>query len=289
MFKLALIGKGISHSFSPGIHRLGAAMSQVSCSYDILDFDLWDQVRQVVGELRQGRWDGFNVTTPYKTEILSLLEHSDRSAVNTIFLNDGHVWGTSTDGFGFDRGLINMELDPETFHELFFLGCGGAVLSIMEHCYLRKRPLNKSLQVHILARSEESTSAQKLKAWAFDHGLQLNFYVDFEVFKARLYPEALLVQATPKNPLNALILDENQLKSLPKSIIFYDLNYGLQSHHAFWGAKRHFSKYTDGLPMLVEQALQSQKIWWKSTIEFEDLFQETQTWLKTTSMKEITK
>jgi shikimate 5-dehydrogenase len=113
--------------------------------------------------------------------------------------------------------------------------------------------------------------------------------VDFEVFKARLYPEALLVQATPKNPLNALILDENQLKSLPKSIIFYDLNYGLQSHHAFWGAKRHFSKYTDGLPMLVEQALQSQKIWWKSTIGFEDLFQETQTWLKTTSMKEITK
>lgn len=279
MLRLALIGKGISQSYSPGIHRIGATLSQVACSYDLLEIEEASQLGPLIADLRLGRWHGFNITIPFKSEILRFLDVYDRSAVNTIYVKDGLICGTSTDGPGFERGLLQMKVDRSQMQVLNFVGCGGAVLSIIEYWQLIKPKDQASLQINILSRSENSARALRVKEYCTKVGIQLHFFCDFEDFRSILPPHAIVVNAMPKSPASAPIMSSDQLISLPREIVFYDLNYGVRSSGIFEGAAAYFPKFTDGLPMLVEQARQSQKIWWGSHLDFEVLYEETVAWI----------
>ncbi|MEI8025400.1 MAG: hypothetical protein WCI18_03540 [Pseudomonadota bacterium] len=279
MLKLGLIGKGISQSYSPGIHKIGANLSQVACSYDLLDITDASQLGPLIADLRLGRWHGFNITIPFKSEILRFLDVYDRSAVNTIYVKNGLVCGTSTDGPGFERGLLQMKVARSQMQVLNFVGCGGAVLSIIEYWQLIKPKDQASLQINILSRSEESARALRVKEYCMKVGIKPNFYCDFEDFRSILPPQAIVVNAMPKSPATAPIMTSDQLISLPREIVFYDLNYGARSSGIFERAAAYFPRFTDGLPMLVEQARQSQKIWWNSHLDFEDLYEATAAWI----------
>ena len=279
MLRLALIGKGISQSYSPGIHKIGASLSRVACSYDLLDIENAGQLSPLIADLRHGRWDGFNITIPFKSEILRFLDVYDRSAVNTIYVKNGAICGTSTDGLGFERGLLQMKEDRSQIQVLNFIGCGGAVLSIIEYWQHTKSKDQTSLHINILSRSEDSVRAVRVKEYCKRVGIQLSFFCNFADFRSILSSRAIVVNALPKSFANAPIMSSDQLLSLPRDMVFYDLNYGPRAAGIFEAAATHFPKFTDGLPMLVEQARQSQKIWWDSHVDFETLYEETASWL----------
>jgi len=275
MLRLALIGKGISHSYSPGIHRIGAALSQVACSYQLLDIEDASQLGALMADLRLGKWHGFNVTIPFKSEILPFLDVYDRLAINTIYVKDGLIFGTSTDGPGFEMGLARLQIDRSKAQELHFVGCGGAVLSIIEYWQLIKPKDQAALQIHILARSPDSVRAMRMRGFCERHNIKLNVLNRFEDFRSTLSPGSILVNGMPKSPSHPPLFHADQLRSLPRDIVFYDLNYGGRDSGVWKGVEGHFLRSTDGLPMLVEQARQSQKIWWDSDVDFEKLYSET--------------
>ena len=132
----ALIGKRLSHSFSQRyFERKYQVLGLSGYSYSLLEMPTLDNLRTVVAEKELS---GFNVTNPYKMEIIPLLDDIDPiaaeiGAVNTVKATtrrstDGsdrlHLTGYNTDAPAFMETLRSLLL-PHHRHALI-LGTGGA-------------------------------------------------------------------------------------------------------------------------------------------------------------------
>ncbi len=120
--KFGLLGEHLSHSFSPEIHSLLADY----------DYKLYEVEKDSLGEwVRNNRLAGYNVTIPYKQEIMQYCDElSDRAkeigAVNTVVRRaDGTLYGDNTDCYGFSYMLSKLSLDIKG-KKTVILGSGGA-------------------------------------------------------------------------------------------------------------------------------------------------------------------
>ena len=124
MVKLALIGKHVSGSFSPTMHEFLLKRMGESCTYEKISLPP-EQFQENIEEIF-AQYDGFNVTMPYKREILPFLNELCGDAqvfqsVNTVVAKTRA--GYNTDGFGFLLMLQNEELEGK---KVLVLGTGGA-------------------------------------------------------------------------------------------------------------------------------------------------------------------
>ncbi len=117
--RFALIGKSLKHSFSKDIHGYFA-----DYQYDIIE---------VSSENLKSVFDmglaGFNVTIPYKTEIIKYLDFIDDrakeiGAVNTVINKDGKWYGYNTDFDGMKYMLYSANITLEN-KSVMILGSGG--------------------------------------------------------------------------------------------------------------------------------------------------------------------
>ena len=130
MKKLAVIGKDVSKSLSPQIHKFiakhtGNQLEYVSVSIPENEFE--NTVDKLFKE-----YDGFNVTIPYKLSIMPYLEKIEGDAmvfgaVNTVRVSDRS--GHNTDGMGFMLMLKNNGVQVAG-KEVLLLGAGGAGRSV---------------------------------------------------------------------------------------------------------------------------------------------------------------
>lgn len=271
MKRYALIGQGISQSLSPLIHMAGARLAGLNIDYLILEPASREKLASLVNELRAGTWDGFNVTTPFKSDIIHYIDDCSSSAINTVFRRGDQIVGVSTDGQGFFWGLKLLGVDPIDLTEVVFLGSGGVVISIIDYflkCYPSRA---KSIKFKSLARDLNSESAKRLVSFSKLNGISLDFETDPNVLKKTIGPISLLIEARPASLLGLLGNFGEFLADLPKSIIYYDLNYQQKKSDSFRLASSHFYKCLDGLPMLIEQARQAQFLWWGSSMGISEL------------------
>ncbi len=117
-----LLGKSLSHSYSPQIHSyLG------SYSYELFE----KQPEELEDFLHNGDFTGINVTIPYKKDVIpyctELSEYAKKlGAVNTIVRRaDGTLIGHNTDYFGF-RSMVDRTGLSVTEKKVLVLGSGGA-------------------------------------------------------------------------------------------------------------------------------------------------------------------
>ncbi len=120
MQKFALIGKTLKHSYSKKIHSLLS-----SYNYDLVELES--------GELKdfvlKKEYKGFNVTIPYKKEIIALLDEVDErakkiGAVNTVVCRDGKLLGYNTDFDGMVYALKSADIEIKD-KNILILGSGG--------------------------------------------------------------------------------------------------------------------------------------------------------------------
>lgn len=131
---VGLIGRGIGSSRTPVMHETEACRLGLACSYVLVDFDrlkLPDDALPAI--LTAGAvlgFQGFNVTHPFKQQILPLLgalspPAAAIGAVNTVVYADGATTGYNTDSWGFAesfrRGLAGVPL-----RRVVQFGAGGA-------------------------------------------------------------------------------------------------------------------------------------------------------------------
>ena len=117
-----LLGRKLGHSYSPQIHReLG--------SYQ---YTLFEKEPQELEEfLKNGDFEGLNVTIPYKKDVIPYLTEltpvaQRLGAVNTIVRRaDGTLMGHNTDYFGFRYLVQRSGLDVDR-KKVLVLGSGGA-------------------------------------------------------------------------------------------------------------------------------------------------------------------
>ena len=125
MQKYTLIGHPLGHSMSPFIHDELFKISGIEATYDCTD---------IPAETFAGRMDdlkklnGFNITIPYKRDIIPYVDELDASAkrynsVNCVYNKDGKSIGYNTDCDGF---LLSVEAKKLNLSgKVLLAGCGG--------------------------------------------------------------------------------------------------------------------------------------------------------------------
>jgi len=125
-----LLGKKLTHSYSPAIHKLFG----LSC-YALFEKD----ENELEDFLRSCGWQGINVTIPYKKAVMPYLDWLDKSAekvgsVNTIIrTNENKLYGYNTDYYGFEHIVKSSGISFEN-KKVLILGTGGASLAVNAVC-----------------------------------------------------------------------------------------------------------------------------------------------------------
>ncbi len=126
MKRCGLLGRSLSHSYSPAIHRqLG------EYAYDLFE----KEADEVAAFLKEGDFFGLNVTVPYKKTVVPFLDALSPAAealgsVNTVLRrDDGSLYGDNTDLFGFRRLLDESGFDVRG-KKVLVLGSGGASVTV---------------------------------------------------------------------------------------------------------------------------------------------------------------
>mgnify|MGYP000755591874 CR=1 FL=1 len=133
MKRYALLGERLSHSHSPLIHQEIYKDMHIEAEYELLEVAR-GELSQVIDLLRSKKYCGFNVTIPYKVEIMQYLdeispEAKEIGSVNTVACKDGRIIGYNTDYFGFYQELLYYGVQVQG-KNCFILGTGGASLAV---------------------------------------------------------------------------------------------------------------------------------------------------------------
>ncbi len=126
-----LVGRKISYSFSKKyFEEKFTKLFLQNHHYKVFDIQ---NINEVTNVFQIPGLQGFNVTIPYKTEIISYLDELSEEAekigaVNTVLIKDGIKKGFNTDAFGFEKTLL-IGLKPHHKNALI-LGDGGAAKAV---------------------------------------------------------------------------------------------------------------------------------------------------------------
>ena len=119
--KCGLLGRHLSHSYSPQIHGMLGGYP-----YTLIE----KEPEEIVDFLQNGDFTGINVTVPYKKTVIPYLDELSPvarrlGAVNTVVRRNGKLIGHNTDYFGFQMMVQKSGLDISGKKALV-LGSGGA-------------------------------------------------------------------------------------------------------------------------------------------------------------------
>lgn len=137
-----LLGRGISYSRSPEIHK--SLWADDYCERQYILFDTTDLDTFVAKGKQMHELRGFNVTIPYKEAIIPFLDALEgdalaTGAVNTVKCCPSGRWvGYNTDVTGFEELLEGMPLN--TCSEVYVLGTGGASKAVVRAFQKRGMP-----------------------------------------------------------------------------------------------------------------------------------------------------
>lgn len=144
-----LTGNPLGHSLSKVIHTELFKLKNVDCKYELYP----DESVENVFENTLSKLDGFNITIPYKTDIIKLIDETDDkvklyNSCNTVINKNGKYYGYNTDVYGFLNSLkrCNVDLDGK---RVLVLGSGGVSRMMAFEC-----ALNGS-EVYITSRNRQ--------------------------------------------------------------------------------------------------------------------------------------
>ena len=123
--RCGLLGQTLAHSHSPLLHSLLGDYA----------YTLFEKAPdQVEDFLKNGSWDGLNVTIPYKKTAYALCDSLSPIAretgnVNTLLRRrDGSIFGDNTDAFGFESLFMHCWRLRERVLDIFEKTTGGRVI-----------------------------------------------------------------------------------------------------------------------------------------------------------------
>jgi len=246
MLLLGIIGHPLSHTLSPVLHNWAVLKMGIKASYHV-----WDTPPEKLGAfmaaLRTLPIHGASVTIPHKETVMPLTDKltetaRDIGAVNTLYWENGALWGDNTDVTGFMAPLQERGARHGT---ALVLGAGGAARAAV--CGLHRA----GWKVMLSSRTES-------RADRLAHSFQTAHVPWNERHEMR--PD-LLVNTTPlgmSGPFQALSPWKGPLAGIS---LVYDLVYNPKETPLLIQAKRESVEVIHGLPMFVHQGLAQFERW----------------------------
>lgn len=236
-----LVGRNINHSFSPDYFNNKFLKEAIDAKYLIFDIQSLNDLNIIIHS--NPTLTGFNVTIPYKSTIMSLLQESDSiakkiGAVNTVTVTKSGLKGYNTDWIGFEKSLLPIIKNRNNVSALI-LGTGGASKAV---AYV----LNKlSIPFHTVSRTKSDNTIIYEK-------------VDESVIKS----STIIINTTPLGMHPNLNSAPNiPYEHINKQHILYDLIYNPGETLFLQKGRRVGATTKNGLEMLQIQAEASWEIW----------------------------
>jgi shikimate dehydrogenase len=251
--KAFVTGHPIAHSRSPKIHGHWLAKYRIDGSYDAIDVAP-KNFAEFLATLQENGYRGGNVTIPHKEAAFALGDRRDEAAeaigaVNTLWFEDGALWGGNTDAHGFAANLDDHAPGWATNGPAVVLGAGGASRAVI-HALIERGIGDIRIVNRTLARAQELR--HRFGAGVSAHGLAATGEL--------LADAGLLVNTT------ALGMHGNEGLSadpgnLPDHAIVTDIVYVPLETPLLAAASARSLKTVDGLGMLLHQAVPGFERW----------------------------
>lgn len=239
--KLGLIGKPLSHSFSPSYFAEKFQAEKLN-QYSYTAFEL-ESIKELPKLLQHPDIKGLNVTAPFKKEVIPYTHElrgaaKQLGAVNTLALENNQWVGYNTDVIGFEKSLLPL-LNKDQEIKALVLGTGGssqAVQWVLKKLHLPFQLVSRSVKKEQLSYADLTP--------------------DF------LEKHKLIINTTPLGTWPKI--EESPVQSLEgisDAHLCYDLIYNPEKTRFLELAQERGAQIKNGLEMLQIQAEESFAIW----------------------------
>lgn len=252
-----LIGNPIDRSLSPIIHNEIFKILGENSIYLAFNIDK-NKLKDTIEGLKAINIQGFNVTIPFKKAIIKYLddlspEAEILGAVNTVKNENGKLIGYNTDGAGFLQTFKDNNINVRNKNVLL-LGAGGAAYAIGITL-----SLNGVNSIYIANRSRE-------KAISLERQIKKNSSIFTQVTDLSLENVDkkdidIIINATSIGMYPLENMSPIELNGFKENPIVYDIVYKPMETKLIQDAKSRGFKTFNGISMLLDQAILSQKIW----------------------------
>ncbi len=254
-FKFGIIGKPLSHSFSPGLFTALGRVRGLNVLYEAFELGEND-LDKFFNWFKSSQLTGINVTVPFKEKAVEYLAQVDEAAriigaVNVIKNDSGYLSGFNTDWIGFKKFLERIGISPE---KALIFGGGGACRAVLFS--LSRLGCQKAF---VMVRSIEK--CMKLVD-AFHQYLELEPLPWDENSLHSVTSEAdLFINATPLGLAGFPPEFPNLERLSLEGKVFVDLIYNPPLTDFMKAGLRAGASVYNGLDMLIFQAQEAFKIW----------------------------
>lgn len=253
-----LIGYPLIQSYSPIMQNTAFQECKLNKIYIPIEVEP-NNLETVVKGITKMNFDGFNITKPYKIDIIKYLDEIDEyasliGAVNTVKISNGIIKGYNTDGTGFLRSFKENTGTNIEGKNVFILGSGGAARAVAI-----TMALNKAEKIYISNRTYEK--AISLAGDVKKSGNCIAIPMEYKEMEKAINDSHVLINTTSvgmfpnidESPLNKNLLNE--------TLIVCDIVYNPLKTRLLKDAEEKGCKIVPGLSMLVYQGAEAFEIW----------------------------
>lgn len=243
-----LVGKGLSHSFSPVYFNEKFAKLGIDAEYRLFDLDDIAALPAIINATPELK--GLNITIPYKRKVFEFLNCTDPVAqhtgsINTLKIerlnNVNRISGYNTDVIGFEHSIKDLLKDTQN-RKALILGTGGSSKAV---AYVLRK-----LGFFYLFASRNPQKDSQLGYAYIDRKIMENYKLIINTTPLGMFPN---IDSFPPLPYHLLTSDH----------ILFDLVYNPKETRFLAFGKEQGAKVLSGLNMLEIQAEASWKIWRK--------------------------
>jgi len=242
-----LIGFPVQHSLSPRMHNAAFSRLKINAKYKLFEVKPGSLKYFLTTVVKKENILGFNVTYPYKEEILDFLNSKlggvkEIGAANTVLVENNKLKGFNTDYLGFSAHLKELKLRPK---KVAIIGSGGVSRAV---CLALAKMKIEELAVYDIDQFKSINLFKNLKPVLE----RIRFKAAASIEELAIYAKDLLVNCSP---VGMRQIDPCLVKpdDLGKSVFVYDLIYSPQETKLLSLAKSLNLKFSNGLGMLLYQ------------------------------------
>ncbi|HOQ37700.1 MAG TPA: shikimate dehydrogenase [Acetivibrio sp.] len=268
---LGLIGNPVEHSISPQLHNSLSSLLGHDLVYVPLKVEK-QNIGAVVNALKRLEFVGFNVTVPYKREIMKYIDENTKEAilmgaVNTVKNIDGRLFGYNTDAEGFARSFKEESGVGFAGKKVVIIGAGGVARSIavklakegVEKISLVNRTPLKAVE---LADVVNENIREVVQVYNFNDKTFMMAFEESDIIinttSVGMFPDVNNTPVKVKNRFH-------------KNQIVYDVIYNPVKTKFLKDAEKAGAKVINGLGMLFYQGISAYEIWTGVKFSEEDL------------------
>ena len=257
---LGLIGNPVEHSISPRLHNSLSMLLGLDLMYIPFRVDK-ENLEVLVKALKAVDFVGFNVTIPYKRDIMKFIDDNTKEAilmgsVNTVKKIEGRLYGYNTDGEGFLRAFKEEARTGFKGKKVVMIGAGGVARPIAV-----KIAMEGAEKISIVNRTtERSVELAEVVNENVAEIVQV-YNLEDKTLKMACEESDIIINTTSvgmspdieKSPIENIDYFNGQ--------IVYDVVYNPTKTKFLTDAESKGCKVINGLGMLFYQGINSYEIW----------------------------